>query len=173
MKVEIGVLGPLEASVADVPVVPTANKQRQVLAMFALNAGKVLTVDMLTEELWDRTPPRSATTTIQTYVLKLRRLFRDAFVRAGERSPAELLVTRSTGYLLDVPPENVDAVRYERLSGEARRAAYDGDYAAAARRLRVALDLWRAPALIDVTTGRELQIEAVRLEESRLSDLGL
>lgn len=173
MDVEIRVLGPLEASVAGVPVVPTANKQRQMLAMFALNAGQVLTVDALIEELWDRIPPRSAMTTIQTYILKLRRMIRDGFLSAGVTSPDEILITRPTGYLLDVPAEHVDALLYGRLSAAGRRAADDGDYATASVTLAAALALWRAPALIDVATGPQLRIEAIGLEESRLSDLGL
>ena len=38
----------------------------------------------------------------------------------------------------------------------------------AAQRLRTALDLWRGPTLVDVRLGPVLEIEAMRLEESRL-----
>lgn len=174
MTVEIKVLGPLGVTVAGVPVAtPTANKQRQMLAMFALNAGQVLTVDMLMEELWDRIPPRSAMTTIQTYILKLRRLLRDGFLHAGQRTPPEILVTRPTGYLLDVAAENVDAIRYGGLSAAGRKAVNDADYAGASKKLIAALGLWRASALVDVSTGPQLRIEAIGLEESRMADLGL
>ncbi|MBP0454254.1 AfsR/SARP family transcriptional regulator [Kitasatospora sp. RG8] len=69
---EIRVLGALEVRVCGVSVVPSAPKPRQVLALLALNADQVVPAAVLAEELWAGRPPRTARTTVQTYVLHLR-----------------------------------------------------------------------------------------------------
>jgi SARP family transcriptional regulator, regulator of embCAB operon len=173
MRVEIKVLGPLEVSVAGNSIVPTASKPSQMLAMLALNAGHVVTVNALTEELWECQPPPSGVQTLQTYVVKLRKKLQDALTDSAGVSAKDILNTRRAGYLLDVEPDDVDAVRYERLSAVGRRAVNDGDHLKASETLAEALNLWRGPALADITTGPVLSIEAMRLEENRLGDLYL
>ncbi|HEX6340536.1 AfsR/SARP family transcriptional regulator [Umezawaea sp.] len=157
----IRVLGPLEATANGRSVLPTAAKPRQVFALLALRAGQVVPVATLVEELWGERPPRSSRTTLQTYVMQLRRLLGD--------DATGVLATRFGGYLLDVPPECVDVHEYERLARSGRHAAEAGDFESAARLLLAALDVWRGPALVDVPTGESLSIEVTRLEESRLS----
>jgi SARP family transcriptional regulator, regulator of embCAB operon len=173
MRIEIKVLGPLEVSVAGMSIVPTASKPSQLLAMLSLNPGRVVSVDALSEEIWECKPPRSGVPTLHTYVLKLRRKLQQALAQEGTHSSKDILTTRRSGYLLDVAPEYVDAYRYEQLSGAGRQAVNDGDHEAASRLLGEALRLWRGPALADVPTGPQLTIEAMRLEENRLGDLHL
>lgn len=141
--------------------------------MLALNAGHVVTVNSLTEEIWECHPPRSGIPTLQTYILKLRRKLSQALPKAESMSSKDVLVTRRAGYLLDVEPDDVDAVKYDRLSETGRQAVNDGDQLKASETLSEALNLWRGPALADVTTGPQLGIEAMRLEENRLGDLHL
>jgi DNA-binding SARP family transcriptional activator len=172
MRAEFNVLGSLQSTVAGVSIVPTAPKQRQVLALLALNAGKVVTVATIIEEIWGDNPPRSPLSSLQTYILNLRRKLDRAL--AGHRlSCKEVLVTGPGGYTLDVPVEDVDVARYERLASAGRMAVNHGDHATAARVLADALRQWRGPALVDVPAGPLLQIEVTRLEESRLSALDL
>lgn len=159
MRIEV--LGPLEATADGRSVLPTAAKPRQVFALLALRAGQVVPVAALIEELWGERPPRSLRTTLQTYVMQLRKLLGD--------DATGVLATRFGGYLLDVAPEDVDVHEYERLALAGRRAAEAGDFESAARLLRTALDVWRGPALVDVPTGESLSIEVTRLEESRVS----
>jgi len=173
MRIEIKVLGPLEVSVGGVSIVPTASKPSQLLAMFALNAGRVVTLTALTEEIWDYEPPRSGVPTLHTYILKLRRKLQHALTGEGELTSKDILITRRSGYLLNVRPEEVDAYRYEQLSAVGRQAVNKGDHETASRTLGEALRLWRGPALADVPTGPQLAIEAMRLEENRLGDLHL
>ncbi|MFJ3421996.1 BTAD domain-containing putative transcriptional regulator [Streptomyces sp. NPDC086082] len=71
---EIEVLGWLAVRVNGVSVVPTAPKPRRVLGLLALHPDQVVPVSALVEELWGALPPRSARTTLQTYVLQLREL---------------------------------------------------------------------------------------------------
>lgn len=173
MRVEIKVLGPLEVSVGGMSIVPTASKPSQLLAMLALNAGHVVTLTALTEEIWDHRPPRSGVPTLHTYILKLRRKLQDALSGEGNVTSKDILITRRAGYLLNLEPSDVDAVRYDRLSSAGRRAVNEGDHERASRTLGEALRLWRGPALADVPTGPQLTIEAMRLEENRLGDLHL
>ncbi|CAM5636105.1 AfsR/SARP family transcriptional regulator OS=Streptomyces rochei OX=1928 GN=G3I25_17220 PE=3 SV=1 [Streptomyces rochei] len=51
---------------------------------------------------------------------------------------------------------------------EGRQAYEDGEDERAATVLRRALDLWDGPGLVDVRVGPVLEIEAMRLEQSRL-----
>jgi DNA-binding SARP family transcriptional activator len=173
MRVEIKVLGPLEVSVGGVSIVPTASKPSQLLAMLALNAGHVVTLATLTDEIWDYQPPRSGVPTLHTYILKLRKKLQSALAMEGGVSSKDILTTRRAGYLLNLEPNDVDAVRYDRLSMAGRRAVNEGDHERASKTLGEALRLWRGPALADVATGPQLTIEAMRLEENRLGDLHL
>ena len=58
---EVRLLGPLEVRLGDGPVDLGPRKQRAVLAMLALDAGRTVSVDRLAEGLWgDRLPPSAA-----------------------------------------------------------------------------------------------------------------
>ncbi|NDZ87429.1 hypothetical protein G3I23_17995, partial [Streptomyces sp. SID10115] len=69
----VKVLGPLGADVNGVNVVPTASKPRQILALLALYPRRVVPISTLMEEIWGVDLPASAMTTLQTYILQLRR----------------------------------------------------------------------------------------------------
>ena len=64
-----------------------------------------------------RTPPADRANALQSLVSRLRRALPDAL---GAASP------RPGGYRLDLPPDDVDAHRFERLAGEGRRALRGG-----------------------------------------------
>jgi DNA-binding SARP family transcriptional activator len=165
---EINVLGPLEADIDGVSLVPSAGKPRQVLALLAVRVGQVVPVSSIIEELWGTEPPRSALTTLQTYVMQLRRLIAKASP-AGAAGAKRHLATRYTGYVLDVDPETIDRTRYQRLVDSGNRALELGDAEAASRLLGSALCLWRGLALVDVHQGYHLGVEVAGLNESRLA----
>ncbi|MGW0792274.1 AfsR/SARP family transcriptional regulator [Streptomyces sp. NPDC002911] len=165
---EIQVLGSLSAEVNGGVIVPNAAKPRQILSLLALHPGRVVPVHTLMEELWGHEPPPSARTTLQTYILQLRRRLGTAMGPDVPGAAKDVLVTRHGGYLLQISPESVDAYQYERLVTEGRCAFEDGDDESSSHHFRRALDLWRGPALVDVRVGPVLEIEVLRLEESRL-----
>jgi DNA-binding SARP family transcriptional activator len=167
---EIKVLGPLEAVEGSVSIVPSAGKPRQLLALLALNARQMVPVVAMMDELWGPRPPRSAATTLQTYIFQLRRSLSAAMVGTG-RDAKEVLITRSAGYLLETPMGDVDACRFDELTVRGYAAFEAGDPEAASRQLGQALGLWRGPALIDLPRGNRLEIEATRLDESRVAAL--
>ncbi|WP_406445218.1 AfsR/SARP family transcriptional regulator [Streptomyces sp. NBC_00631] len=176
---DIGLLGALNVRENGVSIAPTAPKPRQVLALLALRADQVVSVPTLIEEVWAGTPPRSARTTLQTYVLQLRELIATALRRgagAGHvdtRSAKDVLATLPGGYLLAAEGGGSDIREFERLSEQGCRAMDDGNFAGASGTLRQALDLWTGPPFADVPTGAHLGMEARRLEESRLCALDM
>jgi DNA-binding SARP family transcriptional activator len=173
MRFDIKLLGTLEATFNDVSFMPSASKQRQLLAILTLNAGRAVPVSVLMEEMWGSLPPRTSSTTLHTYVGKIRGAVEAALRGDPEHSAKDILVTERIGYRLNVPREAIDISQYERLAGVGRLAAEAGDYVSAARDLEAALALWRGSALSDISPGPHLMCEVVRLEESRLSDLDL
>ncbi|ANW21323.1 AfsR/SARP family transcriptional regulator [Streptomyces clavuligerus] len=167
---EIRVLGPLVAQLEHRSVVPSAAKPRQVLALLALHPGRVVTVSTLLDELWGDAPPRTAPATLQTYIRQLRRMLADALDPAGVRGPKDVLCTRYGGYALDVTSA-VDATEFQRLCVAGQTALREGRDLDASQLLHRALGLWRGPALADVQIGRALEVETLRLEETRLCAL--
>lgn len=161
---EIKVLGPLEARFNGMSITPTASKPRQLLALLGLQAGQVVTVPTLIEELWGMTPPRSALTTLQTYVLRIRRKIE----AAAHPQAKDVLVTRYGGYLLEADPDSVDVTQFERAAKAGRLAFDAGRLAEASSLFGAALAVWRGPVLSDVKIGVRLGMEITRLEESRL-----
>jgi DNA-binding SARP family transcriptional activator len=169
--VEIQVLGPLRADVNGVSIVPTAGKPRQILALLAFYPGRVMPVPTLMEEIWGTNMPQSAMTTMQTYILQLRRRLGTAMGPDVPGRAKEVLATRHGGYLLQVPPESVDVHRYEQLVTAGQAAFEEARDDRAADLFRDALALWQGPALVDVRVGPILEIEVMRLEESRLGTI--
>ncbi|MEU5090876.1 AfsR/SARP family transcriptional regulator [Streptomyces sp. NPDC021356] len=183
---DIDVLGALDVRENGKSVAPTAPKPRQVLALLALHAGRVVPVASLVDELWSDRPPRSARTTLQTYVLQLRELIAAALAEGpgvgggGEpaggdgpvpRTAKDVLMTLPGGYLLSADGGSSDVRTFERLAGTGYRAMDAGDFAGASRLLGAALDLWSGTAFADVQKGPQLTMESKRLEESRLCAL--
>lgn len=165
----IRVLGPASVTLRGKSIMPTAGKPRQLLILLALRCGRVVPVSTLMEEIWGEDVPRSGTTTLQTYVLQVRRLIAAA-LPAGthHRAAKEVLVTRFNGYQLMATAESFDLREFERLSADGENALDRGDAANAARYLNEALGLWRGSALMDVPTGRVLTMEAIGMEEARM-----
>ncbi|MEV0530012.1 AfsR/SARP family transcriptional regulator [Streptomyces sp. NPDC050439] len=165
---QVRVLGALEAEINGQSIVPTARKPRQVLAFLALYPGRVVPVPTLMEELWGTDLPQSSQTTLQTYILQLRRLIAKALGPEHSESVKEILATRYDGYMLNIPAAAVDVHTYERLIAEGRQAFDRGEDQRASHCLSKALGMWEGAALVDVHAGPILQIEVMRLEESRL-----
>src|SRR5262249_49508687 len=78
--------------------------------------------------------------------------------------------TCGQGYVLAVPPEAVDAVRFERLARYGR-SVLSSDPGLAAETLRAGLALWRGEPLVEFGFEFFAQAEIVRLTELRTAAL--
>jgi DNA-binding SARP family transcriptional activator len=164
-RVRFRILGPLEVWTGQDWGGIGAPKWRALLAALLLNRGQAVSTDRLIVELWGDDPPERAANLVSVYVLRLRRVLGDPEGR--------VLTTRAPGYQLRLRPGDLDAERFEALTGEGRKALGSGDPRRAAEALAEALGLWRGPALDDVPPSPLVTAEADRLEESRLAALEL
>ncbi|WP_432573526.1 AfsR/SARP family transcriptional regulator [Kineococcus sp. SYSU DK005] len=155
----VRVLGPVEVDTAGQPV-PLGGSLRTLLAALAVDAGRVVSADTLADRLWEGGGLDAGSSTVPSYVSRLRR-------RLEPQRPADgwrVLQTRAPGYRLVLGPGELDAVEFRRLLGAARAAA---DPVAAREAVSRALALWRGPAYADVTAGFARD-EAARLREQQL-----
>ncbi len=157
MTLEFRILGPLEVSDETGHVALGGPKQRGLLAILILEAGRVVPTDQLIDQLWGEEAPRTATASLQNSVGRLRRAL-----------GADILETRAPGYVLGVDPDQIDARRFERALADARRLPAEERR----DRLQAALDLWRGPALAEFAFDDFAQAESRRLEELRLVVVG-
>ncbi len=156
---ELRVLGPVEAW-RDGELVNLGSRQhRLILAVLALEAGRVVSVDRLVDLLWPEAMPKNPRSAIQVRVSQLRSAL-------GQDTAIEGSVD---GYRLDLRPGNIDAHRFRALLNEARQLSGSGERV---RMLREALALWRGDALSGaISEERILAGLCSGLEESRLAAL--
>src|SRR5580658_6990034 len=95
-KLEFCLLGPLVVRCGGVALPVPRGRQRAVLAVLLLNAGRVVSLGEIAEALWDSAPPPSAPATVRNYVKRLRRVL--------ENADRTRIVTRSPGYVILVGP---------------------------------------------------------------------
>lgn len=167
LRVEARLLGPFEVVLAGRVVSIGSPKQRAILALLALQARRVVPSDALCDLLWDDDPPATPSAILQSLISRVRRTLGAAFggsVEAGSR----ILLSREPGWVLDIAPGAVDALRFQELTARARLRSGRGDAAAAADDLAAAIGLWRGAALLDVVDAGYLAAQATRLNEARL-----
>ncbi|MDP9861399.1 MULTISPECIES: AfsR/SARP family transcriptional regulator [Streptosporangium] len=166
--VEFKVLGPLEISSGSRAWRLTAPRQQQIMGLLLLSANQIIDANSLILELWGENPPKSAMTTVQTYIYQLRKLFDHEGIHT---TAAEILTTRPPGYSLEVNPEQIDVFAFRELVQKGRAHLDGGDPEKASRWLRQALELWTGPPLMGITAGRVLEAHLADLEEQRLRAL--
>ena len=160
--IDYRILGPLEVSANGRLIEIGGPKLRALLIILLLRANESVPRDVLVHELWGEQPPVGAQHSLDVYVSRLRKSL-DAAVDGS------VLVTRSGAYSLLLAEGQLDARRFEDLVGQGRTALAANAPGEAAEKLRAALDLWRGQALADLASGHGPRVEAVRLEELRLS----
>ncbi|SDG46261.1 DNA-binding transcriptional activator of the SARP family [Lentzea fradiae] len=144
MKVRI--LGPVE------PPVPP--KPAQILAVLAVECGRVVPVDRLIDLVWGEQPPPQARKSLQVHISSLR--------RAG--LPVE---HRATGYVLNADLDEVDLHLFRKLVSQ---AAEEPDLRVRAARLTEALRLWRGtPAVFAQTLDGQRLAAAEALVDAELA----
>jgi DNA-binding SARP family transcriptional activator len=155
-RLQLRILGPLEADAGSGPIPLGGAKQRAVLANLIVRANELIPAETLVDELWGEEPPERARSIIQTYISNLRRAL------GGDR-----IEWRPPGYVLRVDRSELDAARFDSLVREAKKAL-SADAGIALGNLEDALSLWRGPALAGLADQPSLLAEATRLDQLRL-----
>jgi len=141
--VRVTLLGPFEVqNDAGDWLLVAGTRLRSLVARLALAGGRPVSTSALAAAVWGDDPPGDLPNALQTLVSRARRTLGSA--AAVEQSAA--------GYRLAVTPDDVDALRFERL--------------VATGHVEEALGLWRGPALEDV--GEFAAPYALRLTDLRL-----
>ena len=135
----LGVLGPVECTLAGRAVEVKGRLNRALLAGLAVDPGRVTGVDELVDALWGDDPPNAAEKVVRNRVSLLRALLTPAFI-----------ATAGAGYRLGASV-TVDARQFE-----------DGRRTTAER-----LALWRGAPFGDITEWPPARAAAVRLGELR------
>ncbi len=132
-------------------------QQRRLVAALAADLGRPLSPDRLVDILWGDSAPSDASSTLQTYVSRLRReVGRDA------------VVSSDAGYAFDKYLVDTDAAAFDQIIGRAHSA----DPATALALLDECLALWRGPALGGLAEEWWARPVAERLTDGHLSALG-
>jgi DNA-binding SARP family transcriptional activator len=161
----VAALGPLEVRWRGEALNLGGAKQQAVLALLAVEANRVVSVDRLLDWVWhgDSDPRRAGT--LQVYVSNLRRILApvsDALGRA-------LVSTQRPGYVLHLEVDESDLLSFEALCGDGERCFADGRTAEAVRSYRSALALWRGEPLAGLPVDPATAGSTARLELLRVS----
>lgn len=157
-------LGPLEVRAGARTHGVSGNRQRTLLAALLVSPGRQLSAEQLYTELWGENPPPTFENSLQAHVYRLRRTLQQT---AGPDGTAPQLLTRSSGYVLELGGAQTDAVAFRRLTGQARACTRENP-AEAHRLLGEALALWRGEPFQDVVQGPMAQSVALALAEEQL-----
>jgi DNA-binding SARP family transcriptional activator len=154
---DFAILGPVVVRSGGDVVLLAAAKPRALLVRLLIDANRPVPAELLIEDLWEGSPPRSAPQTLQTYVSQLRKAL-----------GSDRVITTAGGYQIVAGEDELDAARFERAVSDARAALARGDAASATALLRDSLALWRGTALVDAQGAAWAAAEGSRLEELRL-----
>ncbi len=156
----IRVLGPVDV-LTDGGVLQVGGRRAQrLLAGLVVSAGHAVPVDHLVEVVWGVDPPPSAPGTLQSHVSRLRRLLGPSTIRRVDHA-----------YVLNVGSDEVDALRFERMLSEA--LSLRGDPERCRDLSQSALSLWRGVPFGDLADDEPFRLEALRLDELRLTAMEL
>src|SRR4051794_15855907 len=153
--VEYGILGPIGRLDGERFKPIGAPRQLRLLAYLLVHAGQAVSIDQLSEALWDGAPGAKR---VQMAVARLRKAL----------DGTEALRTVQGGYILTMKVGELDADVFQERTQEGGRALERDEAETAAGMLGEALGLWRGPALADVRYEAWAQGEIRRLEELRL-----
>ncbi len=156
-------LGPLELDLSVGLAAVPGRQQRALLAMLLLNPGRVVSYWDLTAELWPHGAESVRPNTLHAQVARLRH----TLVQQFRGMIPVALYSRSSGYVLEINPDDLDVTHFNRMR-LAANAWVTREPARAIVELRQALSLWRGSALQDSALGKRCRAAAASLEESRL-----
>ncbi|MEN3356603.1 MAG: hypothetical protein V7637_585 [Mycobacteriales bacterium] len=161
-EADVRLLGSIAVTGPGGPAGLIGGRQRALVGMLALHAGTIVATPRLVDALWPDDPPRTAVRTLHSHAARVRKALADCGL-------PETLRTREPGYLLALPRDAVDALRFEDEVRAARDDVAAGRLDRATTRLAAALGLWRGDALADGPAGGWVRTEVERLHGLRLA----
>ncbi len=163
-SLDIRVLGQVSLSVDGAPNEVSGVKPRSVLALLVMNRGRAVTVDSLSEQVWDGNPPASARASLQVFVSGLRKALRGPGAGSGLDG---LLVTSGSTYRLDLEPEQSDIGRFDSARRRGAELAAAGRYDQASLAFASALSEFRGDAVADLRGLQFADNFAIGMAEER------
>src|SRR5215203_4334645 len=142
--IEFRALGSLAVVVDGVETPIGGPRQRRLLAMLLIHRQSVVSVDRLADAVFAGDPTNAASTTMRSYVARIRKVIDGA--PAVDGCPQVTVLTQAPGYALQAPAEAVDIGRFERLLAEGQHQLAMGDAAVAGASIRKALAVWNGDA---------------------------
>ncbi|MBI5340868.1 MAG: AAA family ATPase [Mycolicibacterium rufum] len=164
-------LGPLQVVDGETLIDVGPPKQRVVLAVLLLAAGRVVSVDRLVDAVWGDDVPASATASLQAYISNLRRALRGSGGTQMASSVSQPIVRRPPGYYLDADPDSVDLTAFTAGCLRAGAAIEAEDWSTALAEADTALALVRGNLLEDMADAPWVRDEAARVTEMRFECL--
>ena len=138
----------------------TGPRQRILLAALAAHANQPVSLDALAEVVWDGAPPPGSITTLRTHLARLRRCL-------GPRI-ARRIVTRSSGYAIELTEDELDLLAFEHHCRRARAALRAADNTQASASGALALRLPRGEPLSDVPSQLLRDLLVPQFERQRV-----
>jgi DNA-binding SARP family transcriptional activator len=169
--VQLRILGPISIGADDAAITLPTGKASAALGLLALHPGKAISVNELTETLWEGAAPESARNRVQAAISALRKSLAQG--ADGGAGPAGLpeIETVGDGYRLRLNGAVLDLLEMRglvRQAGEARQAE---DCAGAAKLYLAADDIWTGRPFSGSANGCHLDHLADVLEQERLAAL--
>ena len=165
---EFRVLGKLEVERDGTTVDLGAFRQRALFGLLLTAPNSVWSTDQIIDGLWGEEAAGDKQNALWVYVSGLRKALEPD---REKRTDGSILLTRAPGYLVQIDPEALDSVRFERLVAEGR-SLLDTDPPAASLVLSEALAMWRGQPFEDFTYESFAQAEIARLNELRIEAVG-
>ena len=163
MAARVQLLGAVRAWDASREIRLGGPKQRAVLAVLALSAGRPVSKDVIVDFVWTGDDPSGATAALHTYVAALRRALGN-----GADPRDRTIQSRSGGYLLNVEAVDLDVMRFRRLVDAGRAAVEASADAEAAARFAGAIALRQGPLVDGLASVVRMHPSVVALEQEYL-----
>ncbi|WP_327292752.1 AfsR/SARP family transcriptional regulator [Streptomyces sp. NBC_01198] len=168
------VLGPLQVCGPKGSFSPSAPKMEVLLTALLIRAGRLMSKEQLTVELWGESPPRRAAASLHVYVSQLRKFLNSAAgTQEGAAAAGCELVTRAPGYLLHIGERGLDLHDFQEAAQRGRRQLRSGRHEAAVTSFEAALSLYRGPLIEGLGEGPAVTGMATWVEQERLECLEL
>lgn len=141
MATDFRLLGPLNLTIAGMPVPIRAPKQRALLVTLLWRVNDEVSMEELYHRLWDDRPPAAPSAALHVHVARLRAALGDRS-GSGDRPGRPQIRSLGGGYVLHTAPDTVDLFRFRAAAHRALQARQAADAAAELAHVRAALAQW-------------------------------